>query len=97
MADDKPKMQRIEGHKEERFLGSDVFSSDSRNLPPPNGTGTVREDARDMGAALAADQGIQPREVDVDAIRKVLREQGAHRHDDAAVKAVRELAHVPAQ
>jgi len=48
MANDQPKMQRIEGHKEERFLGSDVFSSDSRNLPSPNGTGTVREDARDI-------------------------------------------------
>ncbi|WP_046903382.1 FAD-dependent oxidoreductase [Croceibacterium atlanticum] len=41
-------MQRIEGHSEERFLGSDVFESSGRNLPPPNGAGTVREDARDI-------------------------------------------------
>ena len=35
------KMARVEGHSEERFLGSDVFESNNRNLPPPNGTGTV--------------------------------------------------------
>jgi len=45
MADDKPKMQRIQGHSEERFLGSDIFESTSHNLPPPNGSGTIREDA----------------------------------------------------
>jgi hypothetical protein len=52
--------------------------------------------AAGVGAALAADQGILPRDVDVDAIRKVLREQGAFLHDDAAVKAMRG-EEVPAQ
>ena len=45
---DEVKMQRIAGHSEERFLGSDIFESQGRNLPPPNGTGTVREDERDI-------------------------------------------------
>ena len=53
--------------------------------------------AAGVGAALAADQGVQPREVDVDAIRKVLRQQGAHLHDDEAVAAVRKAAAVPAE
>jgi hypothetical protein len=48
MADDKVKMVHVEGGKEERFLGSDVFESSGRNLPPPNGTGTIREDAREI-------------------------------------------------
>lgn len=48
MADDKPKMHRVEGHSEDRFLGSDVFESSSHTLPPRNGTGTIREDARDV-------------------------------------------------
>jgi hypothetical protein len=43
--------------------------------------------AAGVGAALAADQGIEPRAVDVNEIRKVLREQGAHLSDDAAVAA----------
>jgi hypothetical protein len=45
---DEVKMQRISGHSEDRFLGSDVFESSGRNLPPPSGTGTVREDAREI-------------------------------------------------
>ncbi|BBC71146.1 FAD-dependent oxidoreductase [Altererythrobacter sp. B11] len=45
---ERPRMQRIEGHGEDRFLGSDVFESSGRNLPPPNGGGTIREDARDI-------------------------------------------------
>jgi hypothetical protein len=45
---DDVKMQRISGHSEERFLGSDVFESSGRNLPPPTGGGTVREDAREI-------------------------------------------------
>jgi len=45
---DEVKMQRITGHSEERFLGSDIFESQGRNLPPPNGSGTVREDAREI-------------------------------------------------
>ena len=45
---DEVRMQRIAGGGEERFLGSDVFESSGRNLPPANGTGTVREDAREI-------------------------------------------------
>ena len=52
--------------------------------------------AAGVGAAIAANRGIQPREVDVDEVRKVLREQGAHLHDDAAVKASRRDATIPA-
>lgn len=48
MADDQPKMHRVEGHSEERFLGSDVFESTRHTLPPRNGSGTIREDARDI-------------------------------------------------
>lgn len=53
MADDtpkiqQPKMQVVEGHSEDRFLGSDVFESSGRNIPPPNGGGTIREEARDI-------------------------------------------------
>ncbi|MFC4254427.1 FAD-dependent oxidoreductase [Altererythrobacter xixiisoli] len=48
MADNEVKMQRIAGHSEDRFLGSDVFESGGRNLPPPRRGGTVREDARDI-------------------------------------------------
>ncbi|MCL6251531.1 FAD-dependent oxidoreductase [Altererythrobacter sp. KTW20L] len=46
--DSRPKLQRVEGHSEDRFLGSDVFESSGRNIPPPNGTGTIREAARDI-------------------------------------------------
>lgn len=45
---DKPKLQRVEGQSEDRFLGSDVFESSGRNIPPPTGGGTVREAARDI-------------------------------------------------
>ena len=45
---DEVKVQRIAGHGEERFLGSDVFESSGRNLPPPRREGTVREDAREI-------------------------------------------------
>jgi hypothetical protein len=45
---DEVKMQRIAGHSEDRFLGSDVFESSGRNLPPPKRGGTVREDAREI-------------------------------------------------
>jgi 2-polyprenyl-6-methoxyphenol hydroxylase-like FAD-dependent oxidoreductase len=43
-----PTLRKIEGHSEERFLGSDIFESQGRNLPPPRRGGTVREDARDI-------------------------------------------------
>jgi len=62
MADDKPKLQRVEGHSEDRFLGSDVFSSNSRNLPPPNSGGaqgrTVREEARDIAVYHECDVAV---------------------------------------
>ncbi len=48
MADDKPKLQRVEGHSEERFLGSDIFESTRHTLPPSRRGGTVREEARDI-------------------------------------------------
>jgi hypothetical protein len=48
----------VEGHSEERFLGSDVFESNARNLPPPNGTGTVREDARDIAVYHKCDVAV---------------------------------------
>lgn len=41
--------------------------------------------AAGVGAALAANAGVQPRAVDVGEVRKVLRAQGAHLSDDAAV------------
>lgn len=57
------KLQRVEGHSEERFLGSDVFESNARNLPPPNrgganGTGTVREEARDIAVYHKCDVAV---------------------------------------
>lgn len=58
MADDNVKMQRVEGHSEERFLGSDVFESSGRNLPPPSGGGTVREDARDIAIYHKCDVAV---------------------------------------
>ena len=43
--------------------------------------------AAGVGAAVAANRGVQPREVDVTEVRAVLRQQGAHLSDDAAVAA----------
>jgi len=43
-----PQMHRVEGHSEERFLGSDVFQSKQRALPPPRRGGTIREPERDI-------------------------------------------------
>jgi hypothetical protein len=45
--------------------------------------------AAGVGAAVAANRGVPPREVDVAEVRQVLREQGAHLSDDAAVAAGR--------
>ena len=56
--DEKPGMQRVEGHSEDRFLGSDVFESSGRSLPPPNGRGTVREDARDIAIYHQCDVAV---------------------------------------
>ena len=43
-----PTLRTVEGHSEERFLGSDVFESSGRSMPPPRRGGTVREDAREI-------------------------------------------------
>ena len=47
MADD-VKIKHVAGHSEERFLGSDIFESQGRSLPPPRNEGKVREDAREV-------------------------------------------------
>jgi hypothetical protein len=52
--------------------------------------------AAGVGAAVAANRGVQPREVDVSEVRAILRAQGAHLSDDAAVASVRAEA-VPAE
>jgi hypothetical protein len=48
--------------------------------------------AAGVGAAVAANRGVQPREVDVDEVRAILRAQGAHLGDDAAVAKARSEA-----
>jgi hypothetical protein len=54
--------------------------------------------AAGVGAAVAANRGVQPRDVDVDEVRSLLRSQGAHLSDDAAVaKARGEADSVPAE
>ncbi|WP_305097210.1 FAD-dependent oxidoreductase [Croceibacterium aestuarii] len=53
--------------------------------------------AAGVGAAVAANRGVQPREVDVDEVRSILRRQGAHLHDDAAVEAARHSEAVAAE
>ena len=54
--------------------------------------------AAGVGAAVAANRGVQPRAVDVDEVRAVLRSQGAHLSDDAGVaKARGEAESVPAE
>ena len=45
---DEVKVQRIAGHGEERFLGSDVFESSRHTLPPSRRGGTIREEAREI-------------------------------------------------
>jgi len=52
--------------------------------------------AAGVGAAVAANRGVQPREVDVSEVRAILRAQGAHLTDDASVSAVKAEA-VPAE
>ncbi|MXO65028.1 FAD-dependent oxidoreductase [Altericroceibacterium endophyticum] len=47
MTGDQPRRQSVT-QTEDRFLASDVFEADSRALPPPNGSGTIREDARNI-------------------------------------------------
>jgi hypothetical protein len=51
-------MQRVEGHSEDRFLGSDVFESSGRNLPPPRRGGTVHEEARDIAVYHHCDVAV---------------------------------------
>ena len=55
---DEVKVQRIAGHSEERFLGSDVFESSGRNLPPSRRGGTVREDAREIDVYHRCDVAV---------------------------------------
>jgi hypothetical protein len=57
MADD-VKIQHVAGHSEERFLGSDIFESQGRNLPPPRKGGTVREDAREIDVYHRCDVAV---------------------------------------
>ncbi|MBO0749308.1 MAG: FAD-dependent oxidoreductase, partial [Porphyrobacter sp.] len=45
--------------------------------------------AAGVGAAVAANHGVQPRDVDVDEVRAILRSQGAHLSDDEAVMKAR--------
>ncbi len=44
---DAPKVREIR-RSEDRFLGSDLFESGARQLPPRNGSGTVAEAAREV-------------------------------------------------
>jgi hypothetical protein len=55
---DFPKLREVEGHSEERFLGSDVFESRGHNLPPPNGTGSIIEDAREIDVYHRCDVAV---------------------------------------
>ena len=48
--------------------------------------------AAGVGAAVAANRGVQPREVDVGEVRSILRSQGAHLSDDAQVAKARSEA-----
>jgi hypothetical protein len=48
--------------------------------------------AAGVGAAVAANRGVRPRAVDVAEVRAILREQGAHLTDDAAVAGRAEAA-----
>src|SRR6185437_17016021 len=59
VADDKDvKMQRIAGHSEERFLGSDIFESTRHTLPPPRRGGTIREEAREIDVYHQCDVAV---------------------------------------
>jgi hypothetical protein len=54
--------------------------------------------AAGVGAAVAANRGVQPRAVDVDEVRAILRSQGAHLSDDTAVSQARgEADFIPAE
>ncbi|HWJ71009.1 MAG TPA: FAD-dependent oxidoreductase [Sphingobium sp.] len=44
---EQPRLRQVR-QTEDRFLASDVFETRSRALPPRNGTGTIREDAREI-------------------------------------------------
>jgi hypothetical protein len=50
--------------------------------------------AAGAGAAVAANRAVQPRDFDVNEVRTLLRSQGAHLSDDAAVAAARAEAEV---
>jgi hypothetical protein len=53
--------------------------------------------AAGVGAAVAANRGVQPREVDVAEVRAILRAQGAHLGDDEKIRTVRNPETVPAE
>jgi hypothetical protein len=54
--------------------------------------------AAGVGAAVAANRGVQPRALDVDEVRAILRRQGAHLSDEGELaKARGEAASVPAE
>jgi hypothetical protein len=46
--------------------------------------------AAGVGAAVAANRGVQPRAVDVDEIRAILRRQGAHLSDEGELAKARD-------
>jgi hypothetical protein len=49
--------------------------------------------AAGVGAAVAANRGIQPRQVDIAEVRAILRQQGAHLNDDALVARAGQTGH----
>jgi hypothetical protein len=53
--------------------------------------------AAGVGAAVAANRGVQPRAVDVAEVRAILHVQGAHLSEDAAVEAAGKAEEVPAE
>jgi hypothetical protein len=53
--------------------------------------------AAGVGAAVAANHGIAPRDVDVMEVRRILRAQGVFLHDDAAVQAAASTGSVAAE
>ncbi|MCK5750847.1 MAG: hypothetical protein KAH44_31810, partial [Oricola sp.] len=54
---DKPKMRQVK-QTEDRFLASDVFEGQSRTFSPPNGKGTIREEASDIAIYHKCDVAV---------------------------------------
>ncbi|WP_206436036.1 FAD-dependent oxidoreductase [Altericroceibacterium xinjiangense] len=57
MAEETPRMRTVQ-QSEDRFLASDVFESARHTLPPPNGTGSIREDAREVDIYHTCDVAV---------------------------------------